>query len=63
MKPGTAVLVSRMTTKQKEQFEERAGIFEYDGGLDRDKAEYYAALDVLNIKLPTKEIQWDTEAP
>lgn len=63
MKPGTAILVERMTKQQREEFEERAAIIEYEGGLDKDTAEYVAVVTTLNIQLPQKEMQWLTKAP
>jgi len=61
MKEGTGFLVQRMTREQREEFEERAAIMEYEANQTRDAAEYYAAIATLNIKLPTKERQWDTK--
>jgi hypothetical protein len=61
MKEGTGFLVQRMTREQREEFEERAAIMEYEANQTRDAAEYNAAIATLNIKLPTKERQWDTK--
>lgn len=63
MKPGTAILVERLTKQQREEFEERAAIMEYEGGLDKDTAEYVAVISTLNIQLPQKDKQWHTKAP
>jgi hypothetical protein len=61
MKEGTGFLVQRMTPEQREEFEERAAIMEYEANQTRDAAEYNAAIATLNIKLPSKERQWDTK--
>lgn len=42
-----ADLASRLKPAQREAFEERAGIREFDGGLPRYQAECLALLDVL----------------
>lgn len=47
--PAIADLVARLDAKQRELFEERAGIREFEGGLPRESAEYLALLDVLRL--------------
>ena len=42
-----ATIVSNLNTDQREEFEERAAIIEYDGQLQRAHAECLALLDVL----------------
>jgi hypothetical protein len=63
MKEGTRLLVQKMTGAQREEFEERAAIMEYEAGVTRDYAEYVAAITTLNIQLTKKDKTWDTEAP
>lgn len=46
---GSAVSASMLKTESlREDFEERAAIMEYDGGLSRDEAERAALAQVLN---------------
>ena len=45
--PLVAELVERLNASQREDFEERAGIMQFDGGLTRDHAECLALLDLL----------------
>jgi hypothetical protein len=40
-------LLGRLDADDRERFEERAAIVEYEGGLPREEAESYALLDVL----------------
>jgi hypothetical protein len=40
-------LLTRLSEDQREDFEERAGIMQYDGGLNRDHAECLALLYLL----------------
>ena len=40
-------LLTRLSEDQREGFEERAGIMQYDGGLTRDHAECLALLYLL----------------
>jgi len=40
-------LVTRLSTEQREEFEERAGIIEFDGGKPRAHAECLALLNVI----------------
>jgi len=47
MYPIVSELIERLDTDLHELFEERAGIVEYEGGLQREEAESYALLDVL----------------
>ena len=42
-----ADLVTRLDTKQREDFEERAGIIEFEAQVSRGHAECLALLDVL----------------
>ena len=45
--PLVAELVTRLDDAQREDFEERAGIMQFDGGLIRGHAECLALLDLL----------------
>ena len=45
--PLVAELVDRLDPDQREAFEERAGIVQFDAGLPRDHAEALALLDVF----------------
>ena len=45
--PLVAHLVARLDDGLREDFEERAGIIEYDGGVERNNAEHEALLDLL----------------
>lgn len=40
-------VINRFNDHQLIDWHERAAIYEYDAGLDRDQAEYKAALDIL----------------
>ena len=40
-------LLGRLDPDMRSQFEERAGIMEYDGGAERDEAELLAMVDLL----------------
>ncbi len=46
--PLVAEMVNKLNPIQREDFEERAGIMEFDGELSRAHAECLALLDVLN---------------
>lgn len=61
MKPGTGLLVDKMSREQREEFEERAGIMEFEAGLSKDDAECVAAITTLNITLPKREQKWHTK--
>ena len=45
--PRIAVLVDSLTSDERENYEERAGIRQHDGGLSKGQAEAEALLDVL----------------
>jgi hypothetical protein len=45
--PAVALLVARLDAVQREAFEERAGIIEFDAGLSRAHAECLALIDLL----------------
>ncbi len=45
--PLVTELVERLDASQREDFEERAGIMQFDGGLPRGHAEALAMLDLL----------------
>lgn len=45
--PLVSELVSRLTTDQNEEFSERAGIIEFDGGKPRAHAECLALLNLI----------------
>ena len=45
-----ADLVERLNADLREAHEERAGLMEFDGGLDRDFAECLALLEVLRVQ-------------
>ena len=45
--PIVTELVARLTTEQREEFEERAGIIEFDGGKPRAHAECLALLNLI----------------
>ena len=49
--PGLALdeLIAGLSEPEREQYEERAGIMEIDGGLPRGQAERAALREVLNI--------------
>ena len=40
--------VARFDDEQLVEWHERAGIYEYEANMDRDTAEYKAALDILS---------------
>lgn len=46
--PIVSELVERLTAEHREEFEERAGIIEFDGGKPRANAECFALLDLLS---------------
>lgn len=46
--PIVAELVTRLSTAHREEFEERAGIIEFDAGKHRAHAECLALLDLLS---------------
>jgi hypothetical protein len=48
MEPLVAKLVDQLDASNREDFEERAAIMEFDAGLSRDHAECLAVLDVLH---------------
>lgn len=43
-----AAIVTLLDVDLREEFEERAGIMQFDGQLSRNHAEYQALLDVLH---------------
>lgn len=47
--PIMADLLARLDEHQHEQFQERAGILEFDAGLDRQLAEALALLDLIRL--------------
>lgn len=47
--PTVALIVERMDANLKEAFEERAGIMEFDGGLNREHAECLALLEIIRL--------------
>lgn len=61
MTPGIGRLVEMMTAEQRAEWHERAAIIEYDGNKQQDWAEYIAALIVLNIQLPQREMTWSSK--
>jgi hypothetical protein len=48
-------LLTRLSEDQREIFEERAGIMQYDGGLTRDHAECLALLCIIRNEARKKE--------
>jgi hypothetical protein len=48
-------IYNRLDEDQREDFEERAGIMEYDGGLTRDHAECLALLCIIRGAVREKE--------
>ena len=48
--PALAQQVERLSEAERETFEERAGIRQYLGGLDRQTAEKLAWQDVLDLR-------------
>ena len=48
-------LLTRLSEDQREDFEERAGIMEYDGKLTRDHAECLALLVIIRNQARKKE--------
>jgi hypothetical protein len=47
--PIVADLLARLDEHHREQFQERAGIIEFDAGLDRPLAEALALLEVIRL--------------
>ena len=47
MTTAVTLMVERMTPKQREEWEERAALMEYEGGLSREQAEEEAAWSVM----------------
>lgn len=47
--PIMADLLARLDEHQQEQFQERAGILEFDAGLDRQLAEVVSLLDLIRL--------------
>lgn len=47
--PIVAEMVSVLDEQQYEQFQERAGILEFDGGCDRQLAEAAALLEIIRL--------------
>lgn len=47
--PIVADLLACLDENQHEHFEERAGILEFDAGLDRHLAEAFALLEVIRL--------------
>lgn len=47
--PIVADLLAGLDEHQHEQFEERAGILEFDAGLDRTYAETLALLEIIRL--------------
>ena len=47
--PIVAELLACMDQHQQEQFQERAGILEYEAGLERSLAEALAMLEVIRL--------------
>ncbi len=47
--PIVADLLACLDDAQREQFEERAGILEFDAGLDRQLAEALALLEIVRL--------------
>jgi hypothetical protein len=58
MTAGIGRLVEMMTPDQRAEWHERSAIIQYDGNKTRDWAEYIAALTVLNIQLPQRDMTW-----
>jgi hypothetical protein len=50
-----------MSPDQRAEWHERAAIIEYEGNKTRQQAEYIAAITVLNIQLPEREMQWNSK--
>jgi len=50
MQQRAIVQVSDLDQAQREAYEERAAIMEFDGGLSREDAEYLAMQDVVGKK-------------
>lgn len=46
--PVVATLVDKLDDNLREAFEERAAIFEFEAGIDRQLAECLALLDLIN---------------
>ena len=47
--PIVADLLAGLDEHQREQFQERAGIMEFDAGLDRQLAEAIALLEIIRL--------------
>jgi hypothetical protein len=47
--PIMANLLARLDEQQHENFQERAGILEFDAGIDRQLAEALALLEVISL--------------
>ena len=47
--PIVVDLLGRLDTQQQEQFHERAGILEFDAGLDRPLAEALALIEIIRL--------------
>ena len=45
-----------MATDWAEEYEERAAIMEFDGGLSRDDAEYMAQMRIVILKRKAQEV-------
>ena len=46
-----------MATDWVEEYEERAAIMEFDGGLSRDDAEYMARMRIVALKRNAQEVE------
>lgn len=47
--PIVATLLAGLNAHQHEQFEERAGMLEFDAGIDRQLAEALALLEIIRL--------------
>lgn len=47
--PIVAELLADLDEHQREQFQERAGILEFDAGIDRQLAEAVALLEIIRL--------------
>lgn len=47
--PIVVDLLASLNARQQEQFQERAGILEFDAGLDRQHAEAVALLEIIRL--------------
>jgi hypothetical protein len=59
--PGIGRFVEMMSPDQRAEWHERAAIIEYEGNKTRQQAEYIAAITVLNIQLPQKDMAWSSK--